>query len=72
MKRPSLIALPLPEATRALGQAGIGLVEVIHTAPPGGRPGGPERVVRERYSAEGAQLTVADTIRGPGRQVADG
>ena len=71
MKTPSLIALPLEEAKEALRQAGVSLVEVAHTAPPRGAPGGPARVVRERYSPEGAHLTVAGTIAGPERPSAE-
>ena len=71
MSRPSLIALPLEEAREALRLAGITAVEVSHTAPPRGRPGGMARVVRERYPGEVAELTVAEAVPGLERRPAD-
>ena len=50
---------PLAEAERLLAGAGMAVVEVTRTGPPGGRSGGTLRVVRVRQSAQGVHLLVA-------------
>jgi hypothetical protein len=69
----SLIALPLAEAKEMLERAGVAVVEVAETCPPGAqganlRAGAPRRVVRERYSAEGAHLIVAAAMALPAEE----
>jgi hypothetical protein len=66
--RGSLVALPLPAAMEALEAAGERLARVVVTGPPGsGRGEGVPRVVRERQTEEGAELTVAFPVPPPGR-----
>lgn len=56
----SLIALPLPEAMAAVEQAGRRVSRVIVTGPPGaGRGEGVPRVVREKDTPDGIELTIA-------------
>ena len=56
----SLIALPLPQAMELLEARGETLAGVVVTGPPGaGRGEGVPRVIRERRTDEGVQLTVA-------------
>ena len=56
----SLIALPLPEAMAAAEDAGERVSRVLATGPPGaGRGEGIPRVIRERETPEGVELTVA-------------
>lgn len=56
----SLIALPLPEAMAAAEAAGQPVARVLVTGPPGaGKGHGVPRVVRERRTPEGLELTVA-------------
>jgi hypothetical protein len=56
----SLIALPLPEALAAAEAAGQSVARVLTTAPPrAGRTEGVPRVVRERHTPDGLELTVA-------------
>lgn len=67
-----MVALPLAEAERLMAEAGVRVVEVTRTAPPGGGPGGPLRVVRERWSAEGVHLVVAAAVPMPEGKDGDG
>jgi hypothetical protein len=81
----SAIALPLAEAKEMLERAGVAVVEVAETRPPEagkppgvapvrcaqGRPRGPLRVVRERYSADGAHLVVAAAVPLPAEEGSD-
>lgn len=77
----SVIALSLAEAKEMLERAGVAVVEVAETSSPGlapasggraqGRPRGPLRVVRERYSAEGAHLVVAAAVPLPAEEGSD-
>jgi len=62
MKRPSAIAWPLLEARLLLEEAGAQILTVTGTAPPGGGPEGPLRVVRERWTAEGVSLVAAASL----------
>lgn len=56
----SLIALPLPEAMQLIDEAGETLSGVVVTGPPGATAGeGVPRVIRERTTADGLELTVA-------------
>jgi len=58
--RQSLIALPLPEALRAAEAVGEHVARVIATGPPGATGGeGVPRVIRERRTEDGLELTVA-------------
>jgi len=62
-ERPVVVALPLEEAKEVLDALGIAVVEVAETRArdpaPTGAPSGPLRVVRERYSPDGAHLVTA-------------
>ena len=62
----SRIALPLPRAMEAIEAAGQSLAHVKVTGPPGsGRGEGVPRVVRERETSEGIELTVAFPVPPP-------
>lgn len=62
----SLVALPLPRAMAAIEAAGKQVARVIVTGPPGAGPGvGVPRVIRERESPEGIELTVAFPVPAP-------
>jgi hypothetical protein len=62
----SLVALPLPEAMAAVEEAGQRVCRVIATGPPGGGRGeGVPRVVREKETPEGIELTVAYPVPPP-------
>ncbi len=64
----SLIALPLPEATEAIEAVGQTVSRVIATGPTGmGSSDALPRVIRERVTDEGIELTVAAPIPGPRR-----
>ena len=64
--RRSLVALPLPAAMEALDEAGDRLARVVVTGPPGsGRGEGVPRVVRQRETEEGTELTVAFPVPPP-------
>jgi hypothetical protein len=67
-----VLGLPLAEAERVMAETGVRVVEVTRTAPPGGGPDGPLRVVRERWSAEGVHLVVAATVPMPEGKGGDG
>jgi hypothetical protein len=43
-------------------RAGKGVVEVTRTSPPRAAPGGPLRVVRERWAGERVSLVVAASV----------
>ena len=61
----SLIALPLPEAMEAVEGAGQTVSRVIATGPTDvGSSEAPPRVIRERITDEGIELTVAVPIPG--------
>jgi hypothetical protein len=63
----SLIALPLPEAMAAIEEAGQRVSRVIVTGPPGaGRGEGVPRVVREKETPDGTELTIAFPVPPPG------
>jgi hypothetical protein len=64
--RPSVVARPLTEARLLLEEAGVQVLSIVETAPPGGLPKGPMRVVRERWTAEGVHLVAAASIVLPG------
>jgi hypothetical protein len=65
---PSVLALPLSEAERALREAGAGVVEVQVTGPPGApRLAGPWRVVRQRGERWGVRLVAAASVPPPYR-----
>ena len=72
MNGTSVLGLPLAEAERVMAEAGVRVVEVTRTAPPGGAPEGPLRVVRERRSAEGMHLVVAAAVPMPEAKGGDG
>ncbi len=62
----SLVALPLPEAMAAVEEAGQRVSRVIATGPPGGGRGeGVPRVVREKETPDGIELTVAFPVPPP-------
>ena len=64
----SLVALPLPQARALLDAASEALVRVSVTGAPGaGRSEGVPRVVRERRTPLGLELTVAVPTSGPPR-----
>ncbi len=61
-----MIALPLPEAMAAIEEAGQEVSRVIVTGPPGaGRGEGIPRVVREKDTPEGIELTIAFPVPPP-------
>lgn len=62
MTIPSVIALSLPEARRCLEGAGVEVVGLVETAPPGRRPSGPLRVVGQRIGEKGVELVVAASV----------
>ncbi len=62
MNRPSVIARFPEEARLVLEEAGLAVAAVACTAPPGGGPGGPRRVVRERWAPQGVELVVAASV----------
>jgi hypothetical protein len=62
MSIPSVLARPLSEARQMLESAGVTLLGVEQTAPPGGAPAGPLRVVRQRPAADGVCLVAAASV----------
>jgi len=62
MKAPSVVARPVAEARLLLEEAGVRVASISETAPPGGSPAGPMRVVQERQTEEGVHLVTAASI----------
>ncbi len=70
MSRLLAIGRTLAEAERLLAGAGVELLGVEVTRPPGDAPTGPLRVIRERWEEGGIRLLVAPSValreeRGP-------
>ncbi len=65
MSRPSVLARSVADARRILEAAGVPVLCIEQTAPPGGAPTGPPRVVRERSTPEGVCLVTAASIPRP-------
>jgi len=58
----SAVGRTLAEAQVLLEQAGVKVLEVVSTQPPGRAPEGPLRVVAERRCADGVRLVVAPSV----------
>lgn len=57
MSIPCVVARPLAQARRMLEEAGVTVAAVKETAPPRGAPSGPLRVLRQRETDAGLELT---------------
>lgn len=62
MTGPSVLARTATDARVLLEDAGARLISITETAPPRGAASGPKKVVRERWTPEGAHLVVAASI----------
>jgi hypothetical protein len=62
---PPVLALPLDEAKRMIGEADLVIAETTISSPPNGSPAGPLRVIRLRQSPDGVHLVVAAALPQP-------